>query len=700
MRDSVTQRCLDVLSAALAVCLCLMVPATCGEGANSQARNRNEAARIPMLRDFAREFVPALSEAVVAGDAAGVEEALVSGADVNEPTSHSGLTPLHFAAQNGELAIMRLLLERGAVVDAVATAALVPRTPLTAAAGDLDLEAMALLLRHGARPGGVDSRSVGNFSQFSGDHIPNVSVLSANNRAPGKRALQIEALRLLLEHGIDIDAEVSRGTPALFLNAEYAVARPHPETLRMLLHAGADASVLDRNGLPLLRYLVNEPGVLETAVAAGLDCSALAKAEAKALKRRRSKQEDSLFMTARNPSLAGLLVRGRGVRLPSLHRAALSGPKRLAKILSDGTDTDPNARGGFGVTALSCAALTGNVDSLALLLEAGAGVDLADEKGYTALFYAAACNHVDAVRFLLGNGANPERLDASGGGVVLAVAGSRCPDALALLLDVVADPDLVVNPYPGLDAAARLSLKIRLGLRANFTVVTPLAEAVLAGERENARLLLDKGADASVELAAGEPLLYHALANDRPDIAELLVEYGARAGDSIGFELLAALASGVGVDAAAYYIELGGPLESLPSASGGRVHFPSLALRSNPALLEALVERGADIERLLLSSSGDEADPLFTLAYEPALFKRKKLERAIWFGADVNARDGRGRTPVHYAAAGNNPVALNILLESGARLGPRDENALTPLDVAADLGCRRAVEWLSMRQGR
>ncbi len=67
------------------------------------------------------------------------------GADVNKP----GWTPLHYAATNGHLAIMRLLLEKHAYIDAEAPNG---STPLMMAAQFGTPDAVKLLLDEGADP--------------------------------------------------------------------------------------------------------------------------------------------------------------------------------------------------------------------------------------------------------------------------------------------------------------------------------------------------------------------------------------------------------------------------------------------------------------------------------------------------------------------------------------------------------------------
>ena len=59
-------------------------------------------------------------------------------------------------------------------------------------------------------------------------------------------------------------------------------------------------------------------------------------------------------------------------------------------------------------------------------------------------------------------------------------------------------------------------------------------------------------------------------------------------------------------------------------------------------------------------------------------------------GADVNAMDERGATPLHYEAENNEyyeeSIIINFLIASGADVHARDEDDKTPLHKAATYG--------------
>ena len=71
-----------------------------------------------------------------------------------------------------------------------------------------------------------------------------------------------------------------------------------------------------------------------------------------------------------------------------------------------------------------------------------------------------------------------------------------------------------------------------------------------------------------------------------------------------------------------------------------------------------------------------------------------RAEGGVWLdaGADLEARDGLGRTPLHRAAAfGERPAMIRALLDAGADLEARDDAGHTPLHWAAQFSQHPAV---------
>jgi ankyrin repeat protein len=71
-----------------------------------------------------------------------------------------------------------------------------------------------------------------------------------------------------------------------------------------------------------------------------------------------------------------------------------------------------------------------------------------------------------------------------------------------------------------------------------------------------------------------------------------------------------------------------------------------------------------------------------------------KRDRCLHQGADVNARDFRGRTPLHYACQRGFTSSILSLLRAGAEMNARDADGLVPLHNAARSGSGELVRQL------
>jgi len=162
------------------------------------------------------------------GDAAGVQAALAAGADPNTRDA-ARRTALIIAGENGAIAVARLLIAARAEINALDNRRY---DALTQAAARGDHALVALLLDAGA-----DVRLI--TSPYHG-----TALIAAAHHG------HVEAIRLLLAKKPPIDHVNNLGWTALMEAIVLGDGGPrHTETLRILLGAGANPNIPDREGV-------------------------------------------------------------------------------------------------------------------------------------------------------------------------------------------------------------------------------------------------------------------------------------------------------------------------------------------------------------------------------------------------------------------------------------------------------------------
>jgi len=197
---------------------------------------------------------PLLVAAGTYGTLETVKLLLQKGAEVNVVDS-AGYTPLNAAANVDNAAVAKLLIEKGASLEAKTSIGQVG-TALMGAAHSGNLELTRLLLAHHADFNAISAESDGNVKNgpVAVGNLTALHFAVANGSA--------EEVKLLLDAGATVDPRDVRGmTPLMFAVSS---DRPNADIVRMLLAKGADASIRSNIGESTVDWArkFNNPDIL------------------------------------------------------------------------------------------------------------------------------------------------------------------------------------------------------------------------------------------------------------------------------------------------------------------------------------------------------------------------------------------------------------------------------------------------------
>jgi ankyrin repeat protein len=326
---------------------------------------------------------------------------------LNSRQPSSGDTPLHLAAQSGNVLVVEFLLTNGANVNVLNNSRW---TPLHVAVALGNRRIAELLLAHG---GEVDRKNADGATPL---------FLAADRGYLG-------IVQALLDRNADVNAVTLRGAQPLHASA----ANGYTAVAEVLLDHGAE---LER------RPSINGSTPLSQAADRG-------NIEMVKLLLKRKANVNSADDSGATP----------------VRKAAAGNWPELVKVLLD-AGADPKLKNGSGQSALFGIS---NPDVIELLLTHGTDPNEVDRSGYSAL--AQLLNHPAAMESLLNHGANPNFVLPSGVPALFSAVIGGQQRAVELLLEHGANPNVasnaetplsltqgrIKNPSPTADAQSRIN---------------------------------------------------------------------------------------------------------------------------------------------------------------------------------------------------------------------------------------------------
>ena len=374
-----------------------------------------------------------------------------------------------------------------------------------------------------------------------------------------------------------------------------------------------------------------------------------------------------------------------------LSLAATNGNASMVETLLK-AGADSNAILMTGETLLMTAAHAGDVDTVGVLLRHGADVNAKEPvREQTALMWAIGEKHTEVARILVEHGADIHAKTTLGFTPLLFAAREGDLETARLLLDRGVDVNTKVIKDEDSDAETTPS-------RRPSSKLSALHVAVQRGHGDIAALLLDRGADPNADGAGWTPLhwavgtweteMNGANGMTSPKDHEWDMLRGVQDGK---FELVKAL------------LDHGADPNVLLQKSPARYGFTASRppKNSTPFYLAAFAGE-ADIMRLLADHGADPSlrpdnnlSPLMIAAgvnrstrelsvSEDDLLAAMKV--AVELGADVNETDRGGNTAMHGAAWIRSTNIVHFLVDNGADVNAKNKQGRTPLYIADHSG--------------
>jgi len=214
---------------------------------------------------------------------------------------------------------------------------------------------------------------------------------------------------------------------------------------------------------------------------------------------------------------------------------------------------------------------------------------------------------------------------------------------------------------------------------------TALAWAASKGHKDMAELLLSRGANAKTKDQGGFDPLYYAATGGHSDIAKLLQSQGAniisRSND--GWTALHTAAYRGHLETVQWLVENGAELDSANSWGQTPLFW---AVAGDDGSAAAMPPR----------TNGDKSDEI-EVRKATASTASKKAEVAKFLlanGANINASDELGETPLYCAAYAGDLESTRLLLAENAMMNEKTKDGWTALCVAAKRGHSEVVKLL------
>lgn len=567
------------------------------------------------------------------GDKSRVEKCLKMGDDINKPHGNEKQTPLHYAILGRQVEMIPWLIEKGADIEVKTDDGY---TALALAVKEKQMRAVEVLIASGADVNTIIKGHMNMLAYAIDEGQVDIASILIDRGADlahdqyGRTILhyaiyknKYDIVKMLLEKDIAHERLDPAPDPKALL---IAIEQRDETMLKLLLGHGFDPNIIVRRRPLIAQVGSGADNIKNLLIEYG------------------AKEEDA------DEQFTPVMT-----DIPPLHMAILKKDYQKAKEIVQ-QEGDVNKTDQEGLTALHLAANQGDVSFCLFLLENNANVHIKDRNGYTPLFSAIEANNQAVVELLVDFGADINWKNQMGiSSLEYAVMQSHLEIAKYLKEKGASlNPDIINQPGIWMYAVR---------------------------DRDMVQFLLDNGMEANQKTSDGITIVRVALEQGQNDIVELLVNHGAS------------------IDSHSPYLHtciLGMEDPRIISVLPGKQRKgirPELFNRQYE-LLKYLVEKGAGVNALDKSGKTPLHLAVMIVNYDPSpksiAMPLGNFDKIL---ADQDARkDANDVEVVPY-----NKTIASYLLEHGANIDAQDRAGLTPLMTAAISNNMEMVQWLLSR---
>ena len=655
--------------------------------------------------------VATIFDAAQCGDSATVKGYLDLGVPV-DVTDEDGWSPVHHAIAHCQVEVIRLLMDRGCLMNPV------KNRKLTTKSSDLHITTEG-----GSKNSPYNKRQlykdIFEAAQY-GDTATVQSYLNSGGPVDltdedGRTLLhcaagegQIKVVELLIKRGCCIDPVDKNGwTPSI-----YATACGHVQTVQLIkqqLNEQYFTDSVDNQDRSVLHFASRHGQIrmIEMLAKKGLDVNNIIGYDHGWTPLHYAAAYGQLESVRTLLRLGGRksMTKVAGAGGTPLHQAIAKGYKNIVSLLLK-KGCPINVVDSKGRSVLHCAARYGQIHMIERLAEQGLDVNIGDDEGLTPLHAAAACSQLESVHTLLrlagrksmtkvvGTHGTPlhQAVERGHKDIVSSLLNEGCPINVVNskgksvlhyaaqagqihMMEMLAEQGLNVNigddkgrtPLHYAAACGQLEsvlTLLRLGGRESMTKVagtcgTPLHQAVVKGHKDTVSLLLNEGCPINIVDGGGSSVLHIAAESGQIHMIELLVEQGldVNIGDDEGLNPLYAAAACGQLESVLTLFRLGGreSMTKVVGTHGAPLH--QAVGKGHKDIVSLLLNEGCPIN--VVNSKGRS---VLHFAAECG-----QIHMLAEQGLNVNIGDDKGRTPLHYAAACGQLESVLTLLRLGGR---------------------------------